>query len=219
VAGAGNRSSIIEGAGVLARDSAGVRVRSGQRRRVLADRSIDPCEVVPTDLFEYLDWQQSRQVAGGGKAVALRRRGPAPATMNRRITAVRGLFEHLVWSCVVRVPTTRCRWPPGVGVARSTAGPVGSCRSPIPVGWAAGARAQAAAREPSCRGRDSVPRRSRHPPWSRPDSGSPARDESSRYAHVRHAVPRHPGTPAPLLPTLNVPATGPRVAPSLKGSG
>ena len=37
---------------------------------------------------------------GGGKVVALRRRGPAPATMNRRIAAVRGLFEHLVMTGV-----------------------------------------------------------------------------------------------------------------------
>ncbi len=61
----------------------------------LADRSLELGEIAPTDLFDYLDWQ-SRQVASGAKVVALRRRGPAPATMNRRIAAVRGLFEHLV---------------------------------------------------------------------------------------------------------------------------
>jgi site-specific recombinase XerD len=59
------------------------------------DRSLDLDDVAPTDLFDYLDWQRGR-AAGGGKVVALRRRGPAPATMNRRIAAVRGLFEHLV---------------------------------------------------------------------------------------------------------------------------
>lgn len=61
----------------------------------LADRSLGLGEVAPMDLFDYLDWQ-SRQVSGGGKVVTLRRRGPAPATMNRRVAAVRGLFEHLV---------------------------------------------------------------------------------------------------------------------------
>ena len=61
----------------------------------LADRSLELGEIAPTDLFDYLDWQ-SRQVASGAKVVALRRRGPAPATMNPRIAAVRGLFEHLV---------------------------------------------------------------------------------------------------------------------------
>jgi len=61
----------------------------------LAARSLGLGEVAPTDLFDYLDWQ-SREVASGGTVVALRRRGPAPATMNRRVAAVRGLFEHLV---------------------------------------------------------------------------------------------------------------------------
>lgn len=61
----------------------------------LADRSLELGDVAPTDLFDYLDWQ-SRQVKSGQTVVALRRQGPAPATMNRRIAAVRGLFEHLV---------------------------------------------------------------------------------------------------------------------------
>ncbi len=61
----------------------------------LDDRSLKLAAVVPTDLFDYLDWQ-TRQVADVDKVVALRRRGPAPATMNRRVAAVRGLFEHLV---------------------------------------------------------------------------------------------------------------------------
>jgi site-specific recombinase XerD len=62
----------------------------------LADRSLGLSEVAPSDVFDYLDWQQSRRPVGSGKVVALRRRGPAPATMNRRVAAVRGLFEHLV---------------------------------------------------------------------------------------------------------------------------
>jgi integrase/recombinase XerC len=65
----------------------------------LEDRSLELTAVVATDLFDYLDWQ-TRQAAGTGKVVALRRRGPAPATMNRRIAAVRGLFEHLVMTGV-----------------------------------------------------------------------------------------------------------------------
>ena len=64
----------------------------------LDERSLGLEAVVPTDLFDYLDWQ-TRQVSGDGKVVALRR-GPAPATMNRRIAAVRGLFEHLVMTGV-----------------------------------------------------------------------------------------------------------------------
>lgn len=62
----------------------------------LGDRSLELSDVAPTDLFDYLDWQQSRRAASGEKVVVLRRRGPTSATMNRRIAAVRGLFEHLV---------------------------------------------------------------------------------------------------------------------------
>ena len=64
----------------------------------LADRSLGLSDVAPTDLFDYLDWQRSGRTASGEKVVRLCRRGPAPATMNRRIAAVRGLFEHLVMS-------------------------------------------------------------------------------------------------------------------------
>ena len=61
----------------------------------LADRSLTLAAVAPTDLFGYLDWQSGQRVVSGN-VVALRRRGPAPATMNRRIAAVRGLFEYMV---------------------------------------------------------------------------------------------------------------------------
>ena len=47
--------------------------------------------------FDYLDWQQQRPPVGAGKVVRLtEHRGAAPATMNRRIAAVRGLFEFAV---------------------------------------------------------------------------------------------------------------------------
>lgn len=65
----------------------------------LVERGLALDEVVPSDLFAYLDWQQEHQPRrrrAGGKVVALARTGPAPATMNRRISAVRGLFEHQV---------------------------------------------------------------------------------------------------------------------------
>ena len=63
--------------------------------RFLAERGATLTDVVPTDLFDYLDWQTQRPPSAGGKVVTLAaRRGPAPATMNRRIAAVRGLFEY-----------------------------------------------------------------------------------------------------------------------------
>src|SRR6478609_9208772 len=59
--------------------------------RFLAERDAGLRDVVATDLFDYLDWQQ-RSRAGAGKVVRLTaHRGAAPATMNRRIAAARGL--------------------------------------------------------------------------------------------------------------------------------
>ncbi len=65
--------------------------------RFLNERSIVMLDVGPSDLFDYLDWQQRAKSSKGTKVVRLDdRRGPAPATMNRRIAAVRGLFEFTV---------------------------------------------------------------------------------------------------------------------------
>lgn len=66
--------------------------------RFLGGRGLVLPAVVPTDLFDYLDWQgQPRRAAPGATVVRLTdRRGAPPATMNRRIAAVRGLFEFAV---------------------------------------------------------------------------------------------------------------------------
>lgn len=60
----------------------------------LAERELVLGGVVPSDLFDYLDWQRQQHQRASGKVVALGRAGPAAATMNRRVSAVRGLFEH-----------------------------------------------------------------------------------------------------------------------------
>lgn len=88
---AANRSRGIWGCGVVAGDGADV----ANIAAFLGARSLSLTEVVSTELFEYLDWQVARR-RGSGRVVALQRSGPAPAMMNRRISAVRGLFEHLV---------------------------------------------------------------------------------------------------------------------------
>ncbi len=64
----------------------------------LAERGLCLGEVAPTELFDYLDWQQRpRRSAPDSTVVRLSdRRGAAPATVNRRIAAVRGLFEFAV---------------------------------------------------------------------------------------------------------------------------
>lgn len=65
--------------------------------RFLTERGVGLGDVVPTDLFDYLDWQARPMRDRGAKVVRLAdRRGAAPATMNRRIAAVRGLFEYTV---------------------------------------------------------------------------------------------------------------------------
>ncbi len=63
--------------------------------RFLIDSSIALMAVEPTDLFAYLEWQRA-SVKPAGNVVSLRPARPAPSTMNRRIAAVRGLFEYLV---------------------------------------------------------------------------------------------------------------------------
>jgi integrase/recombinase XerC len=63
--------------------------------RFLADRRLAVAAVVPADLFDYLDWQGAPRAAPG-KVLRLAPCRVAPATMNRRIAAVRGLFEFAV---------------------------------------------------------------------------------------------------------------------------
>jgi site-specific recombinase XerD len=59
--------------------------------RFCVERGVRIIDAVPTDFFDYLDWQSSRPVRG--KVVRLAAGRPAPATMNRRIAAARALFE------------------------------------------------------------------------------------------------------------------------------
>jgi integrase/recombinase XerC len=67
--------------------------------RFLDDKGASMDDVVPTDFFDYLDWQARPRGARGARVVRLDdRRRAAPATVNRRIAAVRGLFEFAVIS-------------------------------------------------------------------------------------------------------------------------
>ena len=59
-------------------------------------RSLGLDEVRPSDLFDYLDWQQGMRRKSTAKVVPIGSTRVAPATMNRRIASVRGLFEHMV---------------------------------------------------------------------------------------------------------------------------
>jgi site-specific recombinase XerD len=62
----------------------------------LNDRQFSLTDVGAADLFDWIDWQSQRQ-RPTGKVVPLHSaRGPAPSTINRRVAAVRGLFEYAV---------------------------------------------------------------------------------------------------------------------------
>src|SRR5262245_40252186 len=52
-------------------------------------RSLGLADVVASDLFDYLEWQVG-QKRPTGKVVPLGATSPAPATVNRRVAAVRG---------------------------------------------------------------------------------------------------------------------------------
>ena len=65
--------------------------------RFLGEKKSTVVDGVPTDLFDYLDWQARPKRSREAKVVRLAdRRGPAPATMNRRIAAVGVTFEYAV---------------------------------------------------------------------------------------------------------------------------
>jgi site-specific recombinase XerD len=64
--------------------------------RFCAERGLSLAAVAPGDLFDYLDWQAHSAAPAPSKVVRIDRRGGvAPSTMNRRIAAVRGMFEYL----------------------------------------------------------------------------------------------------------------------------
>jgi site-specific recombinase XerD len=72
--------------------------------RFLQHAGIELADVAATDVFDWLAWQRETSPSGGGRVVRLQsRRGAAPATMNRRVAAVRGLFDFAVMSGEVGV--------------------------------------------------------------------------------------------------------------------
>lgn len=65
--------------------------------RFCVERGVRVGDAVPTDFFDYLEWQRGSRPVRGGRVVRLAaHRGPAAATMNRRIAAVRALFAFAV---------------------------------------------------------------------------------------------------------------------------
>lgn len=65
--------------------------------RFLSERDLRLPQVVPQDIFDWVEWQQAQGRPRSGNVVRLaRHRGAAPASVNRRVAAIRALFEHQV---------------------------------------------------------------------------------------------------------------------------
>lgn len=64
--------------------------------RFLEECGIDLSDLVPTDVFDWVDWQSSPRRRGGTVVSISVGRGAAPASVNRRVAAARAFFEYLV---------------------------------------------------------------------------------------------------------------------------
>lgn len=65
--------------------------------RFCGERGLRLAEVVPADLFDWVAWQAKGRRPAAGNVVELTRfAGAAPSSINRRVAAVRALFEHQV---------------------------------------------------------------------------------------------------------------------------
>lgn len=97
--------------------------------RFLSVRGSALVEVSPMMVFDWIEWQGVR--AHGGAAVSGAVRTAAASTANRRVAAVRALFEYLVMAgaCPSNpVPSPRRRSSPGASI-RGLLGHLGSGRS------------------------------------------------------------------------------------------
>lgn len=103
--------------------------------RFLDDVDLAWNELSPSDVFDWLDWQGRRTPrASDRKVVPLAKaRGAAPATMNRRVAAARGLFEYALMCGMVPVnPVPAPRRSSGLRARRGLLGHVRSRRPAAP---------------------------------------------------------------------------------------
>lgn len=96
--GAGERLlGASSGTGVLIRDGPAYAFDLANLARFLDERNLAMGSFEPMDVFAWVDWQGAHAPAAG-KVVRLAPRRAAPATINRRVAAVRAFFEFLVMS-------------------------------------------------------------------------------------------------------------------------
>jgi site-specific recombinase XerD len=90
----------------------------------------------PTDFFDWLEWQSRPAATKGRQVVRLAdKRGAAAASMNRRVAAARGLYEHAtICGVLERSPVPAPRRSSGLRGARQ--GLLGHVRGRRPMGQA-----------------------------------------------------------------------------------
>ena len=101
--------------------------------RFLEEQKVGLAAVEPMDVFAWVDWQGAQTSTTNQKVVRLKPRSAAPATINRRIAAVRAFFEYLVMSRVREsnpVPAPRR----GQGLRPTSRGCSGIWARVVPVG-------------------------------------------------------------------------------------
>ncbi len=126
--------------------------------RFFDEVGIDWRQANPTDFFDWLEWQSRPTTTRGQRVVRLDgKRGAAAASMNRRVAAARGLFEHaLLCGVVDRNPVART--PAQFRSTRLTAGTAGSRSRSESDGICSPSPSRAPlAREPRRLGRGGVP--------------------------------------------------------------
>ena len=103
--------------------------------RFLDDAGVVWTDLVASDVFDWLEWQARSRPATARKVVRLGEgRGAAPATMNRRVAAARGVFEFAVMCGAVEAnPVPAPRRSSGLRARRSgLLGHVGTRRPAAP---------------------------------------------------------------------------------------
>lgn len=64
--------------------------------RFATERRLDLADLVATDVFDWIDWQRPPRSRTGTVVAFGTRDGAAPASVNRRVAALRAFFEHQV---------------------------------------------------------------------------------------------------------------------------
>lgn len=122
--------------------------------RFCQHRGLRLTDVVPVDLFDWIAWQTEGKRPRSGSVVAMvRHAGAAPASVNRRVAAVRALFEYLVM-CGGRIDNPVPAPRRGQGLRVKSRGVLGHLGPGRPRGG--GRLVQSPRRLPESLGRDEV---------------------------------------------------------------